>query len=425
MNDIVVLALSGSGVLGGGETYVMRMLKWLREHQYQVVLMHKVNENFEQTVAKLFNDMNIERILIPSLKSNPDYPDFTKVKVHFPDASNVHIICFQSTLNFFAAEMIKHRIKNCKVNTFHYIISETDYCRNITHNTHNCFLQNIIKYIYCHIVKRMEKNDSIVYMTEEYAQFIHKNFGISFNSDDLSFARLGMAISPLEMNKVTLRYYHKPFTILTMTRFDFPTKGYVLGLVDEFAVILKKNPQARLVIIGAGADKKQLLDKINSQREDVRNAIELVGQVPYDQLKTYFDKSNVFLGIATGLLDSSNFGLLPISATVNQCNCQCSGFFYEHILDIGYGGQIPANELINQVMNMTEEDYRKETCRNYDAFQKTYDITVSMKQILRLENRNKKATLSLPLLYFLKFARMGIDYLLILKKIMQSAIHSQ
>lgn len=417
MKNFLVLALSGSGVLGGAETYVIRIITWLKNHGIPVMLMHKENENFHPIVEERLNELNVERLVLPSLKSNQTLPDFWRAKFSFPENSHVRIICFQSPANFFAAEMIKRRAKKYKVSTFHYMIHQDDYCRNKTQATSNKIFQGILRYSYKSILKKMDKMKNTIYLSEDYSRLIHANFNLPDMQKDYNLIRLGIKINDLDIEKVKNRFLNKPFSILTMTRFDFPEKSYLLGLIDEFSHLCAKYPDIRLVIIGAGEGELKLKAQIDKQDENIRKNISLVGIIPYDKLDSYFEEATVYIGIATTVLDASNSGLLSVISKVNSNECSSPGLFFENPNDIyGYSQGSAARDVIERIIAMSEREYLESNYKNYDALSKTYDIDVIMPKLLELENKSKKPTLSIARLFLIRSMRFVIDTALRLKK---------
>lgn len=411
MNPIIVLALGSSGVLGGAETYAVRIASRFIADGYTVLLMQQENACNVPYLENAIKELGMERIKLPCLKSNPNVIDWTKANVDFPEGSHVRILCLQTPVNFFAAQMIAYRAKSCHVQIFHYIIHEDDYCRNKTQKTNSVVLQGVLRGVYRRILQRMEKKHAIVYMTEEYLKNIHANFDLPYDAN-LPIIRLGMEVKPYDEVRVARRAALQPFTAITMTRFDFPAKGYVLGLVDEFAQILKLEPSARLVIIGTGPDEKKILDKIRFN--GMEQAVQMVGQVDYNALPAFFDKAHVFIGITTGVLDASNEGLPSIVATINMEECLCSGFLYEHPTNLGYDGNKPVYTLLEQVLRMDTIRYEEAAQKNYRAFCDTYDIKQSARQLISLENDG--AILGRTALYILKLGRICIDAALCIRQ---------
>lgn len=79
--------------------------------------------------------------------------------------------------------------------------------------------------------------------------------------------------------------------LLTVARLE-EGKGYphLLHLLPE---IIKKVPNAVLVIIGDGPKKKLILDQI--QKNNLQNCVRFMGNIPYNELPKYYQLADVFV----------------------------------------------------------------------------------------------------------------------------------
>lgn len=409
MKEIVVLAMSGSGVLGGGETLVMRMVRWLRRNEYRTMVMYNKTADLVPSLTAFFDEQGVERLIVPDLDGRSDMLDFTRARAEFPKGSCVKILCFHSSFNFFAAQMLQHSLRECHVDVVHYIIHENDYCRNLSQRTSNPIIIDGFQRRYCKLVEGMEKNGNIAYMTAECRNHIFQTLGISDGNESPPIIRLGMEIAPYDEEKNRRRFRREHFTITATARLDFPTKGFLLGLVDEFEQVLAVHPSARLVLIGDGADEAELKKKVSAS--NAKDAITMTGAVLYEQLPWYLEQSNLCVSNGTGPLDAANTGLLSIVANFNTCDCLTTGYWCDDVTNVGYNGTIPAHKLILKTIELSEDEYLSISRRNYEAFRQTYGMDTVMAQLLGMENKASKPLLSYGYLYSTRLIRKLMNYL--------------
>ena len=81
--------------------------------------------------------------------------------------------------------------------------------------------------------------------------------------------------------KIDVSYQNR--IIFTSSRADFPFKGYIFGLIDDFSRLSSKYPDIRLCIVCSGDsdDVQKVKDKIASFGEDVRSRIEFHDWIKY------------------------------------------------------------------------------------------------------------------------------------------------
>ncbi len=411
MKKIVIIAFGGSGVLGGVETYVIRMLEWLSSNGVDAYVMYERKANLAPGFAVEIERLCSKRILLEWLRNDVQIDLRSIARIHLPESSNVHIICFQNPFLLFAAEAIKIANPACTINTFFYAVHYLDFQRNKTRKSQNKVLQNLLKYIYKKLLIKLQMGANIIYMDEYCAEQINENYGLAWEKYVPKIVRLGVKVPPYNEDIVLLRYQNESFNILTIARFDFPYKGYILGLIDEFEQFEKEVPYSVLHIIGDGPGQEALVQKIASKSSALQKKVILHGSIPYANIGTYFDRCKVFIGMGTSLLDASSQSILSITAKLNQTKCLCSGFFFNNIKDIGYMGEIPAAELLKMVSKMSMEEYKHYCRNNYNSYADFYNIDVIMEQLLKHKNHSNKATLSRLDLFILNNGRRLLSYL--------------
>lgn len=148
------------------------------------------------------------------------------------------------------------------------------------------------------------------------------------------------------------------FVITTCTRFEFPHKAYVLGLVDSFNTIKAKYPQAVLRIIGYGNGEAELKEKICQLAENVQKDIELVGMVSHDELERYYKDSHLIIGLAGAIIDGAQSGIPSLVVRHYCCDCETYGFFedaFEKTLSEEKGENVIP--FIESCITMDQEEY--------------------------------------------------------------------
>ena len=155
------------------------------------------------------------------------------------------------------------------------------------------------------------------------------------------------------------------FNIVTLGRFDFPHKGYMLGLVRAFDRLKSKYPQITLTIIGKGKHESILRDEIDKLDDVKKRDIRLVGEVPNDKLYAYYKDMHLSVAVAGAATDASRLGVLSLIAR-NHCKGECEVYGYMPEKWTMNAAEEPGelvDDYIEEAIRMSREEY-KERCLN-------------------------------------------------------------
>lgn len=409
--DIVILLMSGSGVFGGGERLYLRMVRWLCAHDFRTVIMYNSSANIVPELLEQFDANGAERIIFPDLGGKDNIPDFTRARFNCPENSQVKIICIQSEYNFFAAQMIQRGLPNCECDVVHYVIHQNDYCRfqycdlrMQNEKMLRWMISSVFRVYYRRLVERMERNGSIIYCLNEYAEHIHEDLKIKNKGKPLAVVRLGINAGVFDERTILRRYQDNSFLVVATARLEFPEKGFLLGLVDEFEAILARRPEARLIIVGDGPHREELAAKVVAS--PAAKAIEMVGAIPYKELVGYINRADLYVSNGTGPLDAARVGCISVATNFFTTECLTDGYWCDDPDNLGYHGSIPVREMILKTMDMSKAEYLALAHRTYDTFLRYYGMDNFMEQMLAKRNISEKPLLSRGYLLWSKLLRV-------------------
>lgn len=254
-------------------------------------------------------------------------------------------------------------------------------------NTRNTVIKFIIKMILKKFIINSMRKCNIFFMDEESAKSNMDYFNIKEDVSNVSIVQL--PIDEIENDDKILEYRaknKKNIHILSIARADFPFKGYLLGLVD-FIVKNKGRNNINLTIISYGDDIQILEDKIKSLPNEYRECIKLYGKTDYDDLNTFFNNTNLYIGMGTTILDVANRGIISVPVLPYTFSLMGDKFFHESCI-YGKGSfnreDMNAENFIcmfNRFVNLTEDDYLKLSYVNIDKIKKNYSTNVIIKKI--------------------------------------------
>lgn len=369
--------LSDSFDVGGKESLIVRMLGWLKKQDYICYLMLSKGTDINEKWNESLKDVRII------------YFDFYKYSTFVGDASS--IFNQENEKYFLSTSMsdwiyIQELIRKKRINKVHHLfyVLHPKASRGVVNNS-------ILDKPYQSLIERKFNRNHLIFMDNET-----RNFYAVYNSKELHAYRvveLPMEIENLDENVIKQRVENDTFEILTIARLEFPFKGYVLGLVDDFEELAKENSFLFLTIVGDGTGMPELQKKISSMPERIRKRINVMGEIGYDKIPRLLKGAKVYVGMGTTLIDAAKEGLIAIGATANQRENKSFGFFGPscNILGLLWGEEgfdkYKFIELIQEVIDLSNSDYYDRSVETYNYIRR-YDINKIMPQLINYMNES-------------------------------------
>lgn len=347
--------------VGGIENYIYELSTYLTENSGRVIWLCYEKPEIADSFKPLMLSNKIERV--PIKGTGIRWFSYEKFKV---DSDEQVLILSFNPLNMAIAEKICKDYGNPKNITPLYLVANT------TGNTY--FLERNFgickRYVFermKQILLRWEKEGLIRFFAPLHINYLQNNYAITISNSDDKILRNVYGFPPFNASIAERRFEKKDFTIITVGRFDFPHKAYILGLVKSFGRLKSKYPQLKLTIIGYGPDKPVLINAISNLPKEFQQDVTLVGEVAPYKLKDYYDESSLNISVAGAVGQGAKHGLLSIPAR-NFCESECEVYgFLPESKDMTTSlkpGEI-VDPFIEYVINMSKEEYVK---YSYDSY---------------------------------------------------------
>jgi hypothetical protein len=244
------------------------------------------------------------------------------------------------------------------------------------------FKKKLIKSLYLTIIKSMIKRNRLMFMEELAIGKVEEYFDIEFDKSGL-FRKFAYEVKPFNFEDISSKLNFDSFNLLTISRADFPFKGYMLGLIKEFVKIYNVYEEVTLTIITFGKDIKVLYDLVESLPAKIRERISIVDQVPYDELIKYFNKTHLYIGMSTTILDAVNHGVPSLTVGLYTYECNVA-FFHESTGTIcDKKTEKTFLEYVIKVIQMNSKEYKNLVELEHDKLVKSYDVDSVTEYILR------------------------------------------
>lgn len=213
------------------------------------------------------------------------------------------------------------------------------------------------------------KQGYVRFFTNLQAEAFERNYDYIF--DDKREIVIPPASETKVLDERTLkeRISRKEFNLISVTRFQFPHKQYLIGLIKDYGNLKKKYPQIKLHIVGYGPGQHMVEETINSLDKDSQEDVRLYGELGAEEIAQLMRGMHLNISVAGSVVVGARNGVLSIPAR-NFCEGECEvyGFLpesYELITATKPG--MRAINFIEEVINMSDDEYEKKCRESYDA----------------------------------------------------------
>lgn len=363
--------------IGGIETYVYKSIKEIIKRGDKAGW---ISNDFSK-INPAFRDLIYDKdaYLIDRGKTRQQL-----VKVCADDNfAKINIITF-CPRDFTYAETLKKRLSGFPIGTFLFVPHfQGDFL--YLEEGFQGVSRNMVEKRLNPIYQKMEQNGNLLYFSRKHLAEFKKRYGCK--ESEFSHVSIPTTSERIEFdeNRVEQVFNQDEFTILSVSRLEFPHKGYILGLVDAFESLCQTYDSIRLVIVGDGDGMAILRKKIDGLRKNIAQRIEVVGAVSPNELPAYYDRANVLISLAGCFTLGAMRGVLSLPARHYTEKCEVYGYLPESkdfsLADSEGYDVVP---FLEEIINMPFSEYLKH-CRDcYETFpiqdQKYFD---------QIENKSK------------------------------------
>lgn len=353
------------GTYGGSTTLLLRMAEWSKDNNEKFKIYTQDESNTEIVLRLKELGAEIDVFNTDSLKFLKD-----KLLKDF-NVEECKVINF-ILKNYLNTETIKKKYNLKFVNVL-YAIHPRTFLKGLGYS--NKIFRRLIIVGYRSLLKKLNRNSliamdqDIVGKTEEYYNFdFRKNVHIQL---------LPMICSDMEETKRNIKisssYIGK--TIISACRAEFPYKGYIFGLLDDFEILLNKYQDIKLELVCSGEKEEmnRILEKINNLNEITRSKIILHKWMEYNQLKALMTQCYMFVGMGTGVVDAAIVYVPSIAVKYDTYDNIANNVFCEKpdIL-VGYTGK--AIDVMDRLLSLDFENYKEIAIRCFESAKKKYNI---------------------------------------------------
>mgnify|MGYP003059808407 FL=1 len=341
--------------IGGIECYFADLIRYAIKKDYRVIWLTTVKNIQEADFQDIVNSNRVEKIIVG--QGRHIFDDF---QITLNNDENVILLSCEP-ISFVAGEKIKEK---CNIKNFNNFLVLPHFTGNAYYPERyfeKVLLEKFFFKLFQNMASKIINNNALLAFSEKHLTAYEENYRIKILNKENKVLK-ALLINESVLSEVDLENKAKNrknnFEIITCARFDFPHKGYIIGLVKAFNNLKFVYPQLTLTIVGYGEGEQYLKEIINELPDYSKKDINLLGKLLPHELQKAFCKATLNVGLAGALNVGARCALPSIPVRHYTYDCECYGFYEnsgESALSIKPGDNI--EDYISETVNCSDKEY--------------------------------------------------------------------
>ena len=351
--------------VGGIESYIFESVKHFHKLGYRVIWLHRK----KLIISEMYKSVMLDSQIVENYPmSSMQLHFFRKIPFRFESNEEIVILSFTCQDHVRALKVKKDNPSN-KIRAY-FIIPHFTGC-NIYPEQAFRLLRNKVNCYMASVYKKWIFSGTLIYCSPSHIEVIEQCYNIEIPSELKQLTPESMySQKTFDKDEVEKRFDSDTFNIVSAGRFDFPHKGFMVGLVREFPEIKRLNPKAVLYFVGEGSGQKLLEEEIDKLDSSISKDIHILGMMPLEKLLEFYKTCQLSISVAGCATHGAKIGLITLPARHYTYSCEVYGFLPEskgHFTDTSPGE--PVLPYIKKVLSMSKEEYVRYSEMAFESFE--------------------------------------------------------
>lgn len=344
--------------IGGIQNYIVKMTRYLRSDNYPVFWVHKNSMPIDESYSQMVSTCGVVIIGVDNM-----YEYVSRLKEYIGRCNLEEITVITFTIpDFVFFKQQQKDFSQYRIDTYYYVPNFKGRFYYLEETFFGCFKTSVRKRM-GNIIREMHENDEIRYFAASHQEVMSKYYEYS-----LEHTIFESRVPPIptkedvfdEQNRREV-FNRKEFKMLSVSRFDFPHKGFIIGLIGIYGELKKKYPYLTYDIIGYyDAGLKMIHEAIEKLESEAKKDIHIYGKCSPEELPARYLDANINISVAGCCSLGAKEGVPSLSPRHFTYECEVYGFYntHKHMVTSDEPG-LPVAPFIEKVINMDEEAYIK------------------------------------------------------------------
>lgn len=349
--------------VGGIQTWVYNIVKELVSENNKVLILTKLDNPIYEGYQTLFSKPPVT-LLDYCYEANWNYCNYERVVYYTFTLEDYANSCKVKKGSHISNFDLFYAVPNFKGYDYYYDEPFVGWLGNVINKRLTAIFNN------------MHRANQIRYFSGSHIDMMTSRYHYEIMDRTVFFVPEIAKVDPFDEKQRHEIWSRKEFRIITVSRFDFPHKAYIIGLIDAYEKLKRKYPSLTLQIVGFGHSLCEIEERIKLLDETARSGVTMVGQTPYDDLPELYKGANLNISVAGCCVLGAKNGVLSIPARHFSYSCEVYGFLPESIeLTTSSEPGNPVVSYIEDVIIMSEEEYIERCRAGHHAFENTNQKT--------------------------------------------------
>ena len=411
---LLYVFLKDSMKVGGIETYIYRLSKYIVRCGGRVLIILNKKGVLDESYKELEESDQVE------IKHGRLSTQDIKSIIKRYNIKKTNVISFEILRFMYTSLLLRELSKNCDISVLYFV----PHFKGTSSYPEERYTGKQKDKIICRfkkIIHKMNSNDNIRYFSPYHLKEMTKRYVYTVHDVKKQYLpNRGEQILPFDEERCVELAERTRFNILSVSRLEFPHKGFVIGLIKVYGQLKKRYPQVALTIVGYGDGTVMVQEEINKLDSTAQNDIRLVGKVAPDNLIEYYNDANVCVSLAGCFSLGAKNGTLSLPVRHYTYACETYGFLPESkdfSLSIEPGQ--PIIDYLEKILNMDTATY-VDCCRKCYESYNTNQGDIERETIWNLSDGGNKKIISISDFVFIFIERirehLNVYYSIVLSK---------
>lgn len=347
--------------IGGIQTYFYKAAKLLLDKEYKIITVRNQRIPIDEAFKGVFCSDKIQDISID---------DFDKSLITYVRQDNCKLtIWTYRVIDMAYAQRVRNAFPLGQVDVFYSVANFTGldyYYEDVFKGRKKSNIQKKLSSIF----ELLNKNGQIRHFSLSHIDEMTKRYNLNFADYNKVFVpSLNITRDLFDEQRCRKLYHSETFKILTISRFDFPHKGFIIGLIQEYGRLKKKYPQLTYTLVGYGPGLGKINDAISSLSPEAQKDISLKGKCTPEEMANYYHNANLNISVAGCCSQGAFNGCLSLPTRHFTYDCEVYGYLPgSNQMNTSDAPGEPVAKYIEEIINMDEETYVSKCRDSYNGF---------------------------------------------------------
>lgn len=339
---------------GGIEKYIASLMRYAASNGHRVIWFTSKGNPEHAVQTGIADNPNIEKVFFADSRRK----FFRKPpELNLNEAEEVVMISFTPE-DYVWAEQFRYKYK-CKTFYHHLILMNFFGWLTYPEDEFNLNLLSKQRAKFSNIIAhKLDNNDNIRAFAEIQLANFKERYDLRYNVSSDKLLKSISVNSPLSEEELLSKAKARKdeFVIVACSRFAFPHKGFLIGLLGVFSEIKKKYHKTKLVIIGDGERDyfNSFYDKLD---DEIKTSIELKGFLEYNEMLEVYKQCHLCVAVAGALSAAASIALPALVARHDTLECETYGFYQDAESTLKSDPGFSIIPYIEKTINCTDEEY--------------------------------------------------------------------